>query len=212
LNFPYERQLVQAHFGQAAVQFPHFGAEEVANVLRCLVAQPAAPDLVPLFVIEIGEIGGEAMQEVAFGKYDINGKNAAKAGGQFINAIPDDFDMPLNFLVVGSKQIGQTDRHNGAVKGLAATVLAQQRQKSQPFRAIVLLGGVASRCIQQDGFVGKPPVAVACAPETANIDIVVVSIREVEPRVTKQRGFTRGCRADDHKPGQSVQRGVTPVL
>ncbi len=108
------------------------------------------------------------------------------------------------------QQIGDADGDDDAVDGLATAVFTQQLNKAEPLpgilRLLALLSRVAACGIQQHRLIGKPPVTVTGAANTAQGRFPkAIRQRELEARVGQRGSFTRARRADDHIPRQLIE-------
>ena len=92
---------------------------------------------------------------------------------------------------------------------LARPVFAQQGQEALPGvpvgRGVGILGGVAARRVDQHGFVGKPPVAVAGAADALDlVSAELIGEREAQAGVDQRGGLARAGRANEDVPRQLV--------
>ena len=118
--------------------------------------------------------------------------------------------MAGGFGVGLGQQVAQAHGEQHAVEGLARAVLAQQGEEALPGLAVGggvgILGGVAAGGVDQHGFVGKPPVAVAGAADA--LDLVGAELLgegEAQAGVDQRGGLARARGADEDVPGQLVE-------
>ena len=86
----------------------------------------------------------------------------------------------------------------------------KQREKAFPralvFALVAVLRGVAAGGVDQHGFVGEPPVAVARAAHAADrARAELVGQRERQARIDQRGGLAGAGRADEDVPGQVVE-------
>jgi hypothetical protein len=74
---------------------------------------------------------------------------------------------------------------------------------------VAVLSGVTAGGVQQDGFVGEPPVAVAGAAYPAHL---AGPQRKTQAGVDQRGGFAGAGRADDDVPGQLIEVLAAPGL
>ena len=128
-----------------------------------------APDSLSLRLVQIGEILGEALDQVHFGEDGIDREVDLQLLVQFVEAPADRVGVRRDLLLRQVENVGDADRDDHAVDRLPGTVAAQHVEKGEPTTAIGLgvriLRGVAARGVDQHRFVGEPPVAIARAPD-----------------------------------------------
>jgi hypothetical protein len=96
-------------------------------------------------------------------------------------------------------------------------LIGQQRQELAPAEAVGCRIGILRRIsaggIQEDGLIGEPPVAVACATNAAQRSLADALLdRELQPRIDQRGGLARTGGADDHVPRQIVEAVPGPAL
>jgi hypothetical protein len=69
---------------------------------------------------------------------------------------------------------------------------------------VVVLGRPAAGGIQDDGFVGQPPIAVAGAAHA--FDLAALGVGELQARCAKRGGLAGAGRSDDDVPGKQPKR------
>ena len=93
--------------------------------------------------------------------------------------------------------------------GFCRAVLLEHVEEGDPLVVVVVLGRVAARRVEEDGLVGEPPVAVARAADAAHAAAAArVEGREGEARLLERGRLSGARRADDHVPGQRVERAA----
>src|SRR5439155_13824330 len=72
---------------------------------------------------------------------------------------------------IGSEQVAHADGQQHAVDRAPRPIALEQAEKAEPggavARAIAVMRGVAAGGVDENGFAGEPPVAVARAPDAA---------------------------------------------
>src|SRR5205814_874216 len=71
---------------------------------------------------------------------------------------------------------------------------------------VVLLGRVSTGGVEQDRFVGEPPVAVARAADAANAAAARIEEGKLEPGVLERGGLPGAGGPDDDVPGERIER------
>src|SRR4030095_7401139 len=92
----------------------------------------------------------------------------------------------------------------------AGTHFAEQAQELEPLLAIglvVVAEGVAARGVEDDRFLGEPPVAVLRPARPRQLRL---AHRKPQPRVLDRRALAARRRADDGVPGQEVEPPLLP--
>ena len=113
----------------------------------------------------------EPVDQVALGEDQIDRVPKSQPLRKFIDPFADSSCMPFQLVVGGIHQVSDADADQDAVDRLMAAVLFQDLQEGRPFFLIVLLGQIAAGRVEDDGGVGKPPVAVACAADPWNFTV-----------------------------------------
>src|SRR5207247_1406657 len=108
------------------------------------------------------------------------------------------------------EQIGDADRDDGAVDRPPRSIRREQLEEPAPLRAVALLVAllrcVTTRSVQQDGFVGEPPVAVARTADAADgLVAKLVGEWELQPGIDQRGGLARSRGADEDVPGQIIE-------
>ena len=101
--------------------------------------------------------------------------------------------------------VGHGDRHDHPVQRLARARTLQQPEESLPprlvYRRVAILRGVAAGGVDQDGVLGKPPIAHAGATDAGHRALPHFGgERELQPGIQQRRGLTRPRRTDDRVP------------
>ena len=158
----------------------------------------------------------KARDQVRFGEQHINREPHAQLFAQLRKARSHCGGMAFLCDLILQGQIAEADRYDRTVDRLAFAEFLQKRQKPQPRGIINLrvafLRGVPPRCVYQHSIVGKPPVAVACAADTADGRFAhLVRKRKLQPGIHNRRRFASPRRADHYVPRQFIQM-FAPVL
>ena len=142
---------------------------DLADVVGLLVGglERRAPDRLSLRLVKIGEILGEALDEIHLGEDGVDREVDLQLFVQFVEAPADRVGVRRHLLRRQVENVGDADRDDHAVDRLARAVLAQHVEKGEPAAAIGLgvriLRRVAAGGVDQHRFVGEPPVAIARA-------------------------------------------------
>ena len=72
---------------------------------------------------------------------------------------------------------------------------------------MAVLGGVSPSGIQENCFIGKPPVTVSCAADAPYLVFLTETVaqRKMQTGVDKRGGLTRAWWTDDDVPGELVE-------
>ncbi len=171
----------------------------------CAERERGAPDLAALALAEVGEELDEAADEVGLGEHHVDRHDHLEAGHHLVDAGAELLRVLVDLLLVGVGEVGEADRHDDAVERLLRAVALEHVEEGEPLLVVVLGGRVATGGVEEDGLVGEPPVAVARAAD-ALAPTRGVEEREVEPRGLERGGLAGARGADDHVPGQRVER------
>ncbi|MNN25187.1 hypothetical protein D3C81_1386450 [compost metagenome] len=102
------------------------------------------------------------------------------------------------------QQVLDADGQDGAVDRCAAAVFTQQAKVSCPFRGInplvLLISRVAPCGIDENRFVGEPPVGAICAGPRLGGLAHLFRKRELQTGVEQRRGFPCTGHTDHHVP------------
>ena len=185
---------------------------DLADVVGLLVGglERRAPDRLPLRLVEIGEIFGEADDQVHLGEDGIDREVDLQLLVQFVEAPADRVGVRRDLRRRQVQNIGDADRDDHAVDRLARAVPAQHVEEGEPASAVGLgvriLGRVAPGGVDQHRLVGEPPVAIARAPDALDrLARVVSGERKLQAGIDQRRRLARAGRADDEIPGQIVE-------
>ena len=137
---------------------------------------------------------------------DVDGDDHLEARHHLVDARAERARVRLDLLLVGLHQVRDADRDDDAVDRLARAVLREEAQERQPLLVVVGLDRVAAGRVEEDAFVGEPPVAVARAADAAYAAAAGVEEGEDETGVLERRRLAGARRADDDVPGQRVER------
>jgi hypothetical protein len=128
------------------------------------------------------------------------------------------FDVRLAGGCTLDDQILCVDREDHAVQRPARPMLVQEREALAPpdavGRRVGVLCRISSSSIEEDRFVGEPPVAVARAADAAQRAFADTLLeRKLQAGIEQRRGLARAWRADDHVPRQVVEAvSAAPLL
>ncbi|MNQ40754.1 hypothetical protein D3C85_544150 [compost metagenome] len=210
-------QALHQPLGETLLEGGELRRESHQRALRALAVvqgEGGAPDLGAVFLAEVVEELHEARHQVELGEHDVDRETHSELAIQLLHPGADGLGMGGALGVAAQQQVGQADGDEGTVDGPTLALGTQQVEKAQPgglvHGGVAVLGGVAAGGIQQHGFVGEPPVAVARTAHTANGAAAHLRGQgEVQPGIDQRGGLARAGRADDHVPGQFVQ--VAPL-
>ena len=183
------------------------GFEERARLLFRIGRDRHAPDLSALALAQITPALGETGDEVGLREDHVDGDEHLQPSRDLVEARAHLLGDALDLLLARGGEILDAERDDEAVDRLPLAILPKQIEKPEPFRLIVGARGIATGGVEDDGVVGEPPVAVA-GPARAAIGSPLVE-RKREPGVADGGGLASARRADDHVPGELVERGAT---
>ena len=170
--------------------------------------QREAPNLAALFVPQVAEHLNESDDEVALGDQQVHGQHHFQAPHHLVDAFTQGLAQGCEFFGV-ALQIRHAHRDQDTVHRFFRPGLAKQVEKCQPFLPVVILRGPTASRIQDDRFVGQPPIAVACPAHT--LDPSPLGVGEGQPRAPQRRRLAGPGRPNDDVPRQRAEGVATPV-
>ncbi|MNK89868.1 hypothetical protein D3C87_1098920 [compost metagenome] len=208
-----QRHVGQAEVLQAIVQLVEALVELLQHVLlRAVdaVGQGGAPDLVAFAALGIVEKFAEAGDQVGLGEYHVHGRMDFQLLRQLLYALAQVLGQFDGEFGLAAGQLGNADGDDDAVDRRALAVFFQQGEEAEPFGAVFIADGVAPGRIEQDAVGGEKPVAVAGAAHA--LHDLAVDKRKLQARIGDRRALAGGGIADDHIPGQFIQRRIARQL
>ena len=211
---------------QALIEQVKFLIEGIAHCnrpgRRGIVRQGKAPNLGPVFPSEVQEVLQKARQKIGLGHQHVNRKLHAQAVTQFSQPGFERGGVDLTFLRGHLQQVRYRQGEQHPVEWLARAEPFEQAHEALPFRLvdrlIAFLSGVAPRRVDQDRFIGEPPIAIAGTADTPDCGLAkLFSQGKRKPGVDQCRGLARSRGPDEGIPGQLVhillrQAGQKPAF
>ncbi|MCY1528047.1 hypothetical protein D9M68_631370 [compost metagenome] len=197
-----------ADFLQAHVELVEALVEQRHGVLLLIavVGQRGAPHAVALHLVAVAEELGKAGDQVGLGEHHVDRREHLQPLGEFLHALAQVLRKLDREVGPAADQLGNAGRDDDAVDGRLRPVLLEQVQKAEPLLAVFLVNGITARGVEHDAFGGEEPVAVARAADALDHRVALVGERELQARIQNGAALARRRVADDHVPGQLVQR------
>ena len=149
-------------------------------------ARTEAPDLPALLFAEAAEGVAEPADEIAFCQQHVHGDNDTQDLTDFVQPLADPGSKRLQLRIVQTSDrrkvvqgrldpffgvVRQADRDEDTVERSGRSVLAQLLEKRPPFLPVLtrLVGGPATRRVDQDRVLGQKPIAIPGATAALQI-------------------------------------------
>jgi hypothetical protein len=202
------REMRDADFLQAHVELVEALVELGDGVLLlvAVVGQRGAPHAVALHLVAVAEELRKAGDQVGLGEHHVDRREHLQPLGQLLHALAQVLGQLNGEVGPAADQLGNARGDDDPVDRRLRPVLLEQVEKAEPLLAVFLVNGIAARGVEHDAFGGEEPVAVARAADALDHRVALVGERELQARVQDGAALARRRVADDHVPGQLVQR------
>src|SRR5206468_4522060 len=174
------------------------------------VAQREAPRLRALLLAECREVLAEAGEEVGLRHQHVDRNADAELLVELLHPGAQGLRVRRALRRRLLQEVADADRHQHAVDGPARARFLEQLQEALPGRgvdvAVALLGGIASRGVEEHRLFREPPVAVSRPADAANrLAAEPVGEGKAQPGVDQRGGLAGARGADEDVPRQVVE-------